>query len=101
MLIKSILIVPCIVIGSFALLKNTNTDITSNDPVNAQIELSSSNDAMLVPAILYENEIIPDVMLQTVEITPEPNWDHLVKATRVGDEFIPTVELKEIVVRPI
>ena len=102
MLIKSILIVPCFVIGSFAMLKtNKVIDNTSNDKFEASTELSLiSSHETLVPAILYENEIIPNVMLQTVEIKPEIDLDHLVKAIRIGDEIIPTVELKEIVVRP-
>ena len=103
MLIKSILIVPCFVIGSLAFLKNNNSvDLAKNEPMDARTEMTSmTNDAILVPAILYENEIIPNVMLSTVDITPEIDWDHLVKAVRVGDEIIPTVELNEIVVRPI
>ena len=102
MLIKSILIVPCFVIGSFAFLTTNHTlDHVSNDKLNNTTNLTvMSNNEILVPAILYENEIIPNVMLPTVEIRPEVDWSKMVKATRIGNEIIPTVELNEVVVRP-
>ena len=102
MFIKTILIVPCFVISSFAFLSTHNeVDHVSNDKLTHSTELSAmTNNEILVPAILYENEIIPNVMLQTVEVKPEVDWSKMVKATRIGNEIIPTVQLKEIVVRP-
>ena len=102
MFIKSILVVPCFLIGSLVFFKTGNISETSTNPIPCETVSQSVtvSDPILVKATIYRDEVIPLVDLDEVVITPETSETKWVKAIKIGNEIIPTVDLQEVVIRP-
>ena len=103
------MLVKTIILGSFFILTSlTNNHLDAVHEKNCKtITVNETGHVVIpetlniVPAIIYNDEIIPSVMLNEVVITPEREDGTLVKATRVGDEFVPTVMLDQVIIKPI
>jgi hypothetical protein len=60
--------------------------------------MESSDEGMLVPAIVENNEIIPVVQLPELIIEDTYNQATMVRAIQTKDEVLPVVELPELII---
>ena len=78
--------------------KLSNSISLSGETVSTEITMDNSNFNHMVKAVRVGDEILPVVELPTLEIEASYNSDNMVKAKYINGELILVVQLPELII---